>query len=485
MSRTPVRLLALTAMAAVFGFAVAQEGPKTPEKSEKPKSPTAKAEKGPIKAETSFKGVFEASETVEVQVKPEVWSTMTVVKAAEPGTKVKAGDVLAEFDPEKIDKAIRDQEHDQRMADLALKMAELDLPLAERTTPLDLAAAEQGLQRAREDFEKYLREDKQLQIDSVKMSLKSSESMLENQKEELKQLEKMYRSKDLTEETEEIILKRQRFAVEQAEHFLRTAKNRHDRTLAIDLPRRERDMRDSLERAEIAFAKARHAIPMSLEQKKLSMEKAKYERVKAKEKFDHLKKDRQNFTVKAPAAGVVYWGKSVQGQWQSSPTKLQKGGTVMGDEVFMTIIKEGPLFVRASVDEKDSRAVAAGNACKIATPAFPDAKLSGTIEKVVPVPVGGNYEVRVKLEKPSVEVIPGMTAMVKVITYEKKDAVTVPAAAVFSDEGEDDKFHVFKVSNGKPEKTSVKVGKRAGGKAEILDGLDVGDEVSLTKPESK
>ena len=85
-----------------------------------------------------------------------------------------------------------------------------------------------------------------LSIDSMEFSLRSSQQQLENQKEELKQLEKMYRSKDLTEETEEIILKRQRFAVEQSEHFLRLTKNRRDQVINVDLPRREREMKDGL-----------------------------------------------------------------------------------------------------------------------------------------------------------------------------------------------------------------------------------------------
>lgn len=486
MSRASLRLVAFTSVVAAAGLtALAQEPPKgdAPDKA-KAKLATAKAEKAPIKTSVSFKGVFEAADMVEVNLKPEGWGTFPVVKAIEAGAKVKEGDVLVEFDPEKIDKAIRDQESDQRIAELSLKMAEQDLPLAERSNALDQASAERQIKHAREDYEKWLNTDKKLQIESVRFSLKSSESSLENQKEELKQLEKMYRSKDLTEETEEIVLKRQRFQVEAAEHFYRLAKNRHDQTLNIELPRRERDMKDNLERAEIAWAKAQYVIPMTMEQKRLSLEKAKYERGRSKERFDNLKKDRALFTVKAPADGIVYYGKCVLGNWTASATKLQKGGTVTGEEVFMTIVKPGKMFVRANVDEKDSRAVAAGNAAKITTPAYPDAKMTGEIETVAPVPVGGHYEVKLKLGPTGVAVIPGMSALITVTTYEKKDAVTVPTAAVFTDESDDDKSYVYKMNDGKPAKTTVKVGKRANGKAEILDGLDAGDEVSLSKPES-
>ena len=46
---------------------------------------------------------------------------MTVVRAVEPGTAVKTGDVLLTLDREKIDRAIRDLEADQQLADLAIR----------------------------------------------------------------------------------------------------------------------------------------------------------------------------------------------------------------------------------------------------------------------------------------------------------------------------------------------------------------------------
>jgi HlyD family secretion protein len=488
-------VFASAAFAGMIGLTLAQDAPKASEekkpekidpaaKAEKPKTPTAKVERGTIKNDASFKGVFEATDMVEVNLKPEVWSSFPVLKSVEAGTVVKAGDILVEFDPEKIDKAIKEMEYDQRMSDYMMKSMEIDMPLAERANPLDMASAERAYKHAKEDFEKWINVDKKLSVENVEFSLKSSQQSLENAKEELKQLEKMYRSKDLTEETEEIILKRQRFAVEQSEHFLRLTKNRRDQVINVELPRREREMTDGLERAEIAYIKAKSSIPMSLDQKKLSMEKAKYERERSKEKFANIKKDRTLFTVKAPADGIVYYGRCVQGNWTGSAAKLQKGGAVMGDEVFMTIIKAGNMFVRGSVDEKDSKTVIAGQACKITTPAFADAKITGSIEKIAPVPVGGSYEVKVKLNATDVPVIPGMSAMVKVTTYEKKDALTLPGNCVFSDDGDDDKQVVYKPAKGdaKPEKVAVKVGKKAGGKAEILSGLSEGDEVLLTKP---
>ncbi|MFL5329144.1 MAG: HlyD family efflux transporter periplasmic adaptor subunit [Gemmataceae bacterium] len=492
MKRLPLRLFGCALLAGLIGFtARAQDTPPKTEKTEKTekserKLATTKAERSPMKSETSFKGMFEASDMTEVSVKLEAWGGMTVQKAVEAGTKVKAGDVLVEFDTEKIDKALKDSEVDQRLGELALKLADFEVQLAGKANNLEFDSAERSFNNSREDYKKYMEVDKPHLIESVEFSLKASKSHLENQEEELKQLEKMYRSKDLTEETEQIVLKRTRFAVEQAKFSLKSAQLRHDQVLNIDLPRRDKELKDGQERAEINWTKAKETIPLSLEQKKLGLDKAKQERVRSREKYENLKKDRLLFTAKAPTDGIVYYGKCVQGNWTGSATKLQKGGTVSSEEVFMTIVKPGDLFVRGSVDEKDCRLLEAGQTCKLTVPAYPDAKITGVVEKVATVPIAGSYEVRVKVKHPDVNVIPGMTCQVKVMTFEKKDALTVPSFAVFTDEGEDDKPYVYRTSaSGKPQKTSVKLGKKTGGKVEIVDGLKEGDEILRDKPSTE
>lgn len=494
MLRTRILPLAVLA-AAVAGLTFAADA-ESPAKS-KPinpglsatKPPTHKVEKAPFKVEVTLKGVFESGALTEVSIKPEVWGTggggLTVVKAVEPGSAVKAGDALLTLDREKIDRAIRDQEADQQLADLGIRMAELDLPIAEKTAPLELAAAERSKARADEDLKKFLTVDKPLAIESAEFSVKNSAHNLEYVQEELKQLEKMYRKKDLTEETEEIILKRQRNQVDSAMFMLKMAQNRHEQTTKVDLPRREQDMHDAAAKANIAWEKARTTNPLSVGQKRLALEKAKYERARAAERLANLKKDRELFTVKSPADGIVYYGRSVQGQWPAAAglvSRLQKGGSIQPDEVFMTIVRPWPMTVRAGVDEKDRGLVAAGSACKVTPAALPEVKLAGKVERVSRVPIGGSFEAVVAFDAaPGDAIVPGMACSVKVVTYTNPNAVTVPAVAVFDDELDEDKHYVYKVGE-KPEKVTVTVGKRSGGRAEITAGLSAGDEILLARP---
>jgi HlyD family secretion protein len=491
MPRQPV-LSALAAAALAGAVLFAADGPSTDKAKPinpglTPKSPTAKAEKTPFKVDITLKGTIESSALTEVSIKTEVWGAggMTVVRAVEPGAVVKAGDVLLLLDREKIDKAIRDLEAEQQLADLAIRQAELELPILERLFPLDQADSEQAKLRAEEDLKKFLTVDKLLAIESADFSVKNSVQQKEYAEEELKQLEKMYR-KDLTEETEEIILKRQRHAVESARFMLKLSQIRRNQQVTVDLPRREQDMREGTAKAAIAWEKARTTGPLTISQKRLALEKAKYERARGAEKLANMKKDRDLFTVHSPAAGIVYYGRCVQGSWPTAAalaTRLQKGGSVQPDEVFMTIVGHGPLTVRATVDEKDRSLVAVGASCKVMPTALPELKLAGKIEKISKMPVGGSYEVMVNFDAaPPDSVVPGMACSVKVVTYTNPEVVTVPAVAVFDDELDEDKHFVYRVLKGGPEKWTVTVGKRSGGRAEILKGLEPGDEILLSKP---
>ncbi|MGC8641268.1 MAG: hypothetical protein ACP5XB_15495, partial [Isosphaeraceae bacterium] len=219
---------------------------------------TTKVEKGPFKVEVELAGVFESTRMAEVSLRPNAWSLPLVVeRAVELGAPVKQGDILVELDRTKIDKAIQDAEVDLAQGELALKHAEEELPVLEKLLPIDLAAAERAKAQADEDLTRFLEIERPNSEKQANFMVKSAVESLEYAKEELRQLEKMYRSKDLTEETEEIILRRTRFQVESAEFRLKEAELRRDATLKVDLPRQDLKVREAAARQTLEIQKAR------------------------------------------------------------------------------------------------------------------------------------------------------------------------------------------------------------------------------------
>ncbi|HPD16792.1 MAG TPA: efflux RND transporter periplasmic adaptor subunit [Planctomycetota bacterium] len=477
-----VVLVALAARHAGAGEA-AKEAPKdAPKEAPKPTTHTVKPEL--FKVEAQLKGVFETPHVAEVVFRPEAWAELTVLEAAAPGTPVKKGDVILSLDPQKIDEAIKDAEAALAQMDPALKVALEELAAAEKTLAMDLAAAERAKQYADEDLQRYTETDRPMAVKQAHVAVQNATNYLEYETEELRQLEKMYKADDLTEETEEIILKRQRDTVERAKFALELAKQKSDQTLRIELPRQDIATKESATRQAVGLVKAKVAIPASLTKKRLDVEKGKTDQAKAAERLAKMKKDREAMVVKAPCDGVVYMGGCVRGAWPRLGQTLERGAQLKPHDVVMSVVVAKDLFVRAAVPEEQLERVAPGGEAEVVPVGFPSTKLAASLDSLSPVPVTpGNFEAKFRVTVPpgAPPLVPGMNANVKLTSYEKRDALAVPVAALAT-EGEATFVWVQKAEGGS-EKRAVTVGRRSDGKAEITKGLSAGDVVLLERPE--
>jgi len=321
MSRAPVSWLALALVIGIIAIPplAAADDPqpkKSPDKSDHPKPATVKVEKGPLTAAVTLKGLTEAKHAAELSVRLKAWSgPLLVAKAVAHGTAVKAGEVLIEFDTDKIDHALRDARQERDLAELNIRQAEEELPVLERQLPIDLAAAERGDTQAREDLKRFTDIEKPFALLAADFELRVVNYYLEDAKDELKQLQKMYRNKDLTEETEEIILKRYRQRVEQMEFYVKQEKLLIEKILKVDLPRREQTVIENAAKAALNLEKSRNVQPLTVRQKALALAKLRYDNDRAKERLRELEQDRAAMTVKAAADGLAYHGRYVRGQW--------------------------------------------------------------------------------------------------------------------------------------------------------------------------
>ena len=86
---------------------------------------------------------------------------------------------------------------------------------------------------------------------------------------------------------------------------------------------------------------------------------------------------------------------------------------------------------------------------------YPEMKLPITVEHVSPFPIGtGTFDghFRVTLDDTAKPVVPGMACKLTLVAYEKKDAIAIPATAVFENpaDGEHNLVYV-KSAEGKPQ----------------------------------
>ncbi len=163
-----------------------------------------------MKVVVTLDGIFTAEKMTPVALQPEVWSQFEIVEIVKHGTEVHEGEVLVKFDAEKIDREIADLELDLHQSELAIRKAEQELPRAEKSLAMAETDAAQNDKNARDDYDRYFKTDRPMILKSIEYSLKGAQFQLDYEQDELDQLEKMYKADDLTEETEEIVLKRSR-----------------------------------------------------------------------------------------------------------------------------------------------------------------------------------------------------------------------------------------------------------------------------------
>jgi len=305
----------------------------------------------------------------------------------------------------------------------------------------------------------------------------------------------MYKADELTEETEEIVLKRQRNAVEAAEFFAQRARVIRDEILQIEVPRRKEALEQNSQRQDLLNAKTKITLPAALEQQRRELARLKLERTKEEDKLKKLQVDREALTVRAPADGLAYYGRFVRGKWSGSDAvaeNLRRGGSINKNTVIMTIVAPRPMYVRAAVAEGDLDKIRPGLSATVRPAAYPDLKLPGTVARVDGVPSAPesfDAKIDVKLDvgdKRAASLVPGMSCTAKLLPYVDKRALVVPAKAVFEDDLDEDSRYVFVLGkDGKPQKRPVVVGKKGDEKIEIVRGLAEHDEVLLERPKEK
>ena len=476
-------LLAAALAAGGSGSAAAESKPAA-----SPAPATHTIAKGTLKAKAQLDAVFESADMAPVKLETKAWTDLTVLEAVPHGARVKKGETLVKLDTEKLVEQIKELELDQPAAVIALDTAVSELANLEDTTPLKLETAKRTHRVANEELAYFESTGRAQREKNSKFNLKSAEQRLENAKEELHQLEKMYKADDLTEETEEIILKRQKYAVEAAELGLESSKLLNERDFKTLIPREHETLKSTKKDQDQAFALSEQTLPKALAKKRLDLDKLKRDQKKAEKKLADLKKDLEGMSITAPMEGMVYYGACENGKWTSGGSvakKLLPTGKLSANEVFITVVNPEKLHLRAVATEADLANLKAGLKGTAAPVSAPDKKLPVKLEEIgfIPQP-GGGFEAKLSFQKDSsLRLMPGMNAKVSLGESSRTDTLLAPKDSVFT-EGKKHFVYLPK-EDAKPEKRTVKIGENDGKMVEVLDGLEEGDKILINKPEGK
>lgn len=415
-----------------------------------------------------------------IALEPLVWENFTLLHIATHGAKVTRGETLLRFDFEAIDQKIEDTRKAVATQTLALAQAESDLKLLQETAAHRLEAARRAAAIAKEENTYFTNVRRKAAEGTATQSLKRSEQILANQREELKQLTKMYEADDVTEDTEEIILIRQQDAVAAAEFALSMEVLEHKRTLEVSLPREGTTLADEERNTALQALQAEQEIPSAIEIKKLELEALKTNHSRQQKSLEEHEKDRALFELKAPADGIFFHGPIENGKWTTGDLVkslvLHKPASL--HRAFATFVPtDARLDLVALIDEATQRALKPDATGLAFLTGREDLEIPIKIAKIASVPAtDSTYRVDLTAAWPKeAPPIIGSTAEIRIISYLQPTTIAVPTRALaFGAEG----WTVeVKLADGKTERRPVKRGLSSKDETEILSGLDIGQVV--------
>ncbi len=196
------------------------------------------------------------------------------------------------------------------------------------------------------------------------------------------------------------------------------------------------------------------------------------------EEGDKVKKDQVIAEVDPSRAGQNYKLSPVKSTLEGTVTSVNVayGDTVSPATPVAVVQTLDDLEISFSVIEKFVTQVDKGKKAIITFDAFPGEEFPATITFVSPTldTTTRTRSVKAKLDTPDPRVIAGMYARLNVITEVKENVVVIPYTAVsVTNKGS----FVYLVEGDKAKRVEVEVGIRQGSEAEIISGLNVGDQL--------
>ena len=239
--------------------------------------------------------------------------------------------------------------------------------------------------------------------------------------------------------------------------------------LEINLEKLERDLKEKTENYKIKKRQAN-----------AKMVEVGTEVSKIRKQLDDLLELLKSFTIFSDGNGMITYDKNWDGSKKKVGSSISPWNPTIARLPDLTQMQS-----KTYANEVDIRKIKKGLAVKVGFDAFPDVVLDGEVTDVANVGEkkrGSDikvFQVMIKLNGYNENVRPGMTTSNRILTFEKKDVLSVPIEAIFS---KDSITYVYKKSGFSISKKQVKIGDANNDSVIIEEGLSEGEVVYLNRP---
>lgn len=240
--------------------------------------------------------------------------------------------------------------------------------------------------------------------------------------------------------------------------------------LEIKLEKAERDLREKLENYKIKKRQAN-----------AKMVEVGTQVSKIRKKLNDLLKLLKSFTIYSDGNGMITYDKNWDGTKKKVGSNISPWNPTIASLPDLTKMES-----KTYANEVDIRKIKENLPVKVGFDAFPDIQMEGIVTSVANVGEkkrGSDikvFQVLIELKGSNNNIRPGMTTSNKILTFERKDVLSVPLESIFS---KDSITYVYKKSGFSISKKQVTIGDSNNDSVIVTKGLSEGDVVYLNKPD--
>lgn len=393
------------------------------------------------------------------------------------------GDKVAELDASSLEDQLVQQRIAVENAQAAFTKAKAELEIQIKQNESDIAAAQQMLDFAKADLEKYENGDFPQSKKQLEEEITLAEANLERGSDKRMWSEKLF-EKGVIQRTE---LQSDRLAENSAQIALERARRALDVLEQYEYPRQRAQYEADIAEAERELERTRLQAEARRADRETAMRTSRAKLDLEIEKLRKLEDQIAKATIRAPVAGMVVYGREKGGRWGGGePVKV--GAEVRERQEIISIPGEGGLIAAASIHESVIKQIEAGQPVLIRVDAIPGTEFHGRVQFVAPLPDQQSwwmnpdlrvYKTEVSIDDQIPEMRPGMSCSLEILIDELQDTLYVPIQAIVEYRGQ----HIAFVQEGdEVVERRVTVGAHNDLFVAIDSGLQEGETALLTPP---
>ena len=425
----------------------------------------------PFSITSEIDGTFIPTKTQALSLSPQRWKNFVIKSIPPHGSEISKEAPLITFETEGIDKQILKLTKNIATQELKLAIAQRELAELQQSNALALTEAKRALEEAEEDYAYFKATGLPAEKEAAAHTVQRTKDYLTYSEEELAQLLKMYTEDNLTEETEEIILYRQKAKVRDAKRSLANVERQTARKLDVTLPRQGIKHQTTIEEKSIAYATAKLNLERQYELTKLQVAELTETLATTKETLAETQADQELFQVIAEFDGRLFYGEFKDGGWKKEKSHeiLRVGQKLPTEKTVLTLVaKDSPLSLQALVSSTKAKTLAKSLEESVAD--SPKANVASHPN------LANKHLVTIPAKAPEAFQFPGQSHKAEIVFYQNDNAIVIPKDAV--QEREDGSSYVLvKLAEGEPEERTVELGRSSKEQVEVLSGLEAGQVI--------